>query len=379
MARKLIATSMAAGVAFALAATAHAADSESGWTQQSFPFPTGNILAVTNLDAHTVWAVGFIQTLQGEGESLTPVVVSRDTASGGAWQVVQTLVSADARADAISADGPDDVWVTGDSTGDGTGPLTEHWNGKTWTVVPAPLPAGADSSGELLGVVTLSANNAWAVGNGQDAATITGVIEHWDGKSWQQSTLPASVSTNLMLNAVTADGPHDLWAAGENYATGQPVLLHGNGKTWQQISVPTAGAPYADINALSTDGTGGVYVVGTAHLTASDWGHPLVEHWNADTWQPTPVPPGAGVLLSAALTPQGLAVGGYIPGADVDAYGETLHDGAWQSLNVPGVGTDMTELTAITSTYAGLLAVGSYSPNDDGVSIAPLALQQSNG
>ncbi|WP_034264683.1 hypothetical protein [Actinospica robiniae] len=374
MARKLIAASTAAGLALALAAPARAA--AAGWNDQPLPFSSGNILAVTNVDAHTVWAAGFTLTIEGEGESFSPLVLCRN--GSGKWQVVQTPATGDIRADAISADGPNDVWVTGDSNGDGHGPLTEHWDGKAWTVVSAPLPAAVNGYGELLGVVALGENNAWAVGNGQYGATLIGVIDHWDGKSWQPSALPAGVADDVVFNTVTATGPHDLWAAGQSNATGRPVLLHGDGEFWQQIDVPTEGALYAGINALSADGSGGMWMVGTASLTGSDWGHPLVEHWNAGTWESTPVPPGSGSLLGAAVTAQGLAVVGYIPGDGIDAYGEVLHDGAWQPLNLPEVGDGVMSLNAVTTTRAGLLAVGGYSPNGDDVSEAPMALQQSN-
>src|SRR5436190_2127179 len=40
---------------------------------------------------------------------------------------------------AVAGVSPDDIWGVGNTTGDfGQTPLTEHWDGTTWSVVPSP-------------------------------------------------------------------------------------------------------------------------------------------------------------------------------------------------------------------------------------------------
>ena len=80
-------------------------------------------------------------------------------------------------------------------------------------------------------------------------------------------------------------------------------------------------------------------------------------------------------LLGATLTSQGLAVLGYDPsGTTPAAYCEVLEDGAWQSLNLPNVGSGA-EYTAALPTCYGLLAVGSYDMPGNLSGSFPLAEQ----
>jgi hypothetical protein len=202
------------------------------------------------------------------------------------------------------------------------------------------------------------------VGNGQSGGTITPLIEHWDGISWQAAALPSSIASGVVLNAVTAVGPHGLWAAGVNYDTEEPVLLHGDGTSWQQVVLPCANVTgayghYGELNALVADGASGVYVVGAAFLTSSDPGHALVEHWDGREWQASlPEPSGSALLLGATLTPEGLAVVGYDPsGTQPNPYDEILQGGTWNSMNLPDVGSGGTDLTAALSTSEGLVAI----------------------
>jgi hypothetical protein len=52
------------------------------------------------------------------------------------------------------------AWAVG--TTDSTDPRVVHWNGRTWTIVPSPVPPGANT--DLLGMAAVSAGSAWAVG-----------------------------------------------------------------------------------------------------------------------------------------------------------------------------------------------------------------------
>jgi hypothetical protein len=61
---------------------------------------------------------------------------------------------------------------------------------------PAPVhPAAAYYSidGDLLGVGTASADNAWAVGYAYTAAGNKTLMLHWNGRSWSRVTSPAAV------------------------------------------------------------------------------------------------------------------------------------------------------------------------------------------
>src|ERR1700737_482830 len=116
--------------------------------------------------------------------------------------------------DAISGVSPSDVWAVGSSSatiGGLTATLAEHWDGSQWTVVATPAP-GVNTY--LLGVAAVSANDVWAVGVNQQTATSTvlPLIEHWDGSTW--SLVPAPTVTRGILIAVSAVSSQDVWAVG---------------------------------------------------------------------------------------------------------------------------------------------------------------------
>lgn len=374
-----VAVPLAAGVC--VGGPAHA--DSGGWIEQAVPAGAANILAVASVGPHTLWATGFAMSDAAGGVTFKPLVLARE-GDQGTWTPVQTpAISGSSRANAISAAGPDDVWLTGDGIGTpgAASVLTEHWDGTAWTVIDAPLPSTENTAGELLGVATIGPDDAWAVGNGQSGGALDALIEHWDGVSWQAAALPSDVGSGVALNAVTALGPNNLWAAGVNWNDDEPVLLHGDGKTWQQVAMPGAAGgygQYGEADAIVSDGAAGVYVIGAAYLTSSDPGHALVEHWDGRRWQTNvPQPPGNALLLGGALTPQGLAVVGYDPsGTQTSPYGEILQGGTWQSLSLPDVGSSGTDFNAALSTCDGLVAVGGYGVANDDEDSFPLILQK---
>lgn len=384
--RVAVAVGTAAVLATGVCVSSQAQAAAAGWAQQSVPGGAGNILAVTSVVPNTLWAAGFTMNDAGGGVSFSPLVLSRD-ASLGAWTAVPTpALSGSSRANAISAAGPDDVWLTGDSTGapGAKSVVTEHWDGSAWSVVDAPLPS-TGTDGDLLGVATLGPDDAWAVGSDQSGPNLDALIERWDGVSWQVTALPSSSSDGVVLNAVTALGPHDLWVGGVDYNDDEPVLLHGDGTSWQQVPIPGAGVSgaytrFGEVDALTSDGSGGIYLVGAVYASGSDPGHALVEHWDGKQWQTNlPEPSGNAILLGATLTPDGLAVVGYDPShTEVSPYDEILQGRSWRPLNVPDIGSAGTQLDAVISTRQGLVAVGGYNVAND-ENTYPIVFQQQRG
>ena len=100
--------------------------------------------------------------------------------------------------------------------GDTRKTLVEHWNGSDWTIAAAPSP-GSESSA-LLGAASTGGDDVWAVGD---------VILHWDGKTW--SRVPAHFW--FTLNDVRGLARDDVWAVGEE------GVLHWDGKAWTVVEV----------------------------------------------------------------------------------------------------------------------------------------------
>lgn len=83
----------------------------------------------------------------------------------------------------MSASSRTNAWAVGYTNPNGCycGTAAFHWNGKRWSAVPTPNPP-AGFLDALLGVVAISPSDAWAGGTTDWSSTI---IEHWNGKSWQ--------------------------------------------------------------------------------------------------------------------------------------------------------------------------------------------------
>jgi hypothetical protein len=142
----------------------------------------------------------------------------------------------------IAALSPENIWTVGTTihipefTGQ---PLIEHWNGKAWQIVPGPT-APQNAFNTLVGVTAITNENVWAVGSSMKPTAATGqpLIEHWNGKTWQIVPNPVALKSGS-LSAITSLGPDDIWAIGSTDATAgrssTPLILHWNGTLWQVV------------------------------------------------------------------------------------------------------------------------------------------------
>ncbi|WP_055586224.1 hypothetical protein [Peterkaempfera griseoplana] len=301
------AATTALGACLATALPAQAA-ATAAWSTGAVPVDQASLLGVTAVDSHTTWAVGVQLTQSGKATVHTPLLVGRDDRDGLGWRRIPTPADqvSGSRLNAVSAASADDVWLTGDS--DDTGILTEHWDGAAWQTVRAPVQP--NNGAGFLGVAAVSPADAWAVGwatAADESGDFAGLLEHWDGSAWKALPLPGSGTA--VLNTVTAVSAHDVWAAG--FDTGdQPVLLHYDGAAWKQLPRPPVAGLYGEVNALTADGPDDVWAVGRVLTSETDHGHALVLHWNGSSWRQVKAPAQAGPLSSAAVAPGGLlAVG----------------------------------------------------------------------
>jgi hypothetical protein len=134
-----------------------------------------------------------------------------------------------------------DVWAVGGQPGV---TLIEHWDGKSWSVVPSPNVTGDGVVGNgLLSAAAVSATDVWAVGlttyqtdpdSDQYGRTLT---EHWDGTRWSIVPSPNSDAIHIdsELSGVSAVSAGDVWAVGGD----GPYVLHWDGKSWSRTITPT--------------------------------------------------------------------------------------------------------------------------------------------
>jgi hypothetical protein len=365
-------------VAAFTAAAVGTAQAAGRWQQDPVPAGVaGNVLAMTQIDQHTTWAAGFQLTTDGQSQTLNPMLLARDDRAGKGWKRIATPADgANSRINALSADGARNVWLVGDNDSSTEGSiLTEHWDGKAWRTAYAPVPAGTLAAG-FLGVATVGPRDAWAVGWTQrmrgDESYETGLVEHWDGKAWRQVKLSAGIPDTEMF-AITATGPHDIWAGGVlTDGTDQPVLLHYDGHTWTRATVPDTGL-YGEFNTVVATAPNDVWAAGRTLVDDKDRGHPLLAHYDGHTWKTIPAP-GTGSISAIAPTPGGATVVGYDKTTS-QAYGEQLDGTGWHSLNLPALGIDSAPNSL--SARAGDITVGGYVVPDQTSPLQPLLLTAS--
>jgi hypothetical protein len=191
----------------------------------------------------------------------------------------------------------DDVWAVGGSDDFGSyTSLVEHWDGTSWSIVPA-----ASFPGVLYGVVALGRDNVWAVGT--ESYPGRGLIEHWDGRSWTATYL----RFGAVLRGVAAVGARDIWAVGQRYGGTNPfgdttLAMHYNGRVWTQVRSPnplrttdTDQDWLTSVSAVSAKNVWAVGRYGNHDLGTLD--KTLIEHWNGARWTvvPSPDPGGSSV------------------------------------------------------------------------------------
>ncbi|HXJ91297.1 MAG TPA: hypothetical protein VMT20_00265 [Terriglobia bacterium] len=229
---------------------------------------TSTLVAVAAAGTNDVWAVGNYQVFaQYQWNTLV------EHWDGARWSIVSSpnVGGADKNfLTAVAAVSSSDIWAVGYTETDITDvPLIEHYDGQSWSIVPSVYPAPSEFN-ELYGVTALSADDVWAVGyenensEGQYGGALT---EHWDGKSWSLVEAPVlGVATNLY--AITGLSSSNVWAVGYVWRIGiqaQPVAEHWDGTSWTAVGVPNPGEAAQLFGAANANGS--VWAVGVYSKT----------------------------------------------------------------------------------------------------------------
>lgn len=158
---------------------------------------------------------------------------------------------------------------------------------------------------QLSDVAADAANDAWAIGSARMAnqASFQPVIEHWNGRAWQQVTLPASVLKTLGTSSVHAtigaSAPANVWAFGNG-----GYWLHWNGKRWTAGRLarpaPAALGPYVGSPLVFSPSD--VWAFGD-YQTRSGTLVPYGVHFNGQDWQPFTTSGHLGFAAESAVSP----------------------------------------------------------------------------
>ena len=300
MRRRFLLAGLVAALWSAYAADAGAAG---GWSIQPTPNPAGahasGLLGVSCTRASACTAVGFSQSSPDSVQALA------ERWNGSSWEIQPTPypVGVSVRVlHGVSCTGPRVCMAVGSqqSSLGSTVPLAERWNGRAWQVLPTPNPPGA-TFGVLYGVSCTRPSACTAVG---EQLTSTGIaqplVERWDGASWeiQSASLPAGASGGL-FGGVSCTAARACTAVGY-YLTGagvpQTLAERWNGTTWE--IQPTANPPVdrqVSLSAVSCPGRRACTAVGFFDFTAVST---LAERWDGSTWEIQPTPNAAGASFS---------------------------------------------------------------------------------
>ena len=292
---------------------------------------------------------------------------------------------------AITATSARDVWVAGGVANSGLAQLTllAHWNGTDFTLAGSPSPGGSRGANELAGVSAISPGNVWAAGlySVYDPATLTSVgyplAEHWDGISWTQ--VPAATpripghgpSPLAEFSAVKALCGCYVWAVGRYDTLQNPTSYRlatlterWNGREWSQVPSPNLSGDN-NLTAVSAGSRNDAWAVGY-HGSPS---RTLAEHWNGHSWKIVPTPdPGRlqgkanGTLCGVAvISPDDAWAAGFYnnsPGGKQHALLLHWNGRTWRQIVVPHYGPSYAPnvLMAVSaSSAANVIVAGYYS------------------
>lgn len=321
-------------------ASAAPAGSGSTWrivASPSKPDVGQSLVAVTAVSASDAWAVGDVyDRATGEEVPLT------QHWNGRAWSVVPTPAVPHRyhRLQAVAAASATDVWAMGYTIDDFTyewHALVLHWNGAAWSIVPQADPGVGFS--DLTGVVARSPSDVWAAGYaGSSQADFATFVEHWDGSNWARVATP-SPGVYAALSGLSFSAADDGWATGY-YREGndyETLALHWDGSAWAEVETPNrANSWLSAVVAVAGDD---VWATGYSQLDSAKQ-IPLVEHWDGTGWTISEAPGPLGFYNNlssvAEAAPNALAAAGTVNNRGEYRPFVVEYDGsAWTRSKVP--------------------------------------------
>ena len=329
------------------------------WSVQPTPNPVGSrysgLAGVSCTSASACTAVGFAGQF---GETLTLA----EAWNGTSWSIQPTpnpISPNHAALNGVSCTAPSACTAVG--TADGFVTLAEAWNGTSWSIQPTPNPAGA-TAGSLFGVSCPSAGACFAVGNYRTSSGVHSTLaEAWNGSSWSLKPAPVPAGARRSyLNGVSCTSAGACTAVG-NYQSGKRAHLTlaevWNGTSWSIQATPSPPAPRGGLSAVACRPATFCIAVG-GQTSRYQNQTPLALERNGAFWsiRKTPAPPGAArnFLLGVACPAASDCFSVGEAGGDVGTGALIQHwDGsAWSTPRTPIPSGSGNLLAGITCTSA---------------------------
>ena len=222
--------------------------------------PLTNLAALAVISANDIWAIG--SGLIGD-ESATATLHW----NGTAWSIIPSPnvgPEVDNSLAGVAAVSSNDVWTVGTQQPTSlTDPSTLilHWNGFAWIIVPNVSPEGS----HLQAAAAIASNDVWATGY-SEAGTLA---EHWNGSSWSQVQTASGGSLDPMfLPGVVALSSNNVWSVGEALQSGhlsRTLTEQWNGSSWVMVQSPNLGADHNELFGVDATPGGTLWAVGTVY------------------------------------------------------------------------------------------------------------------
>jgi len=310
-----------------------------------------SLVGVASAADNDVWAVGWAYNSR-----LRAYRTLIEHWNGTTWSVVKSHNANFLNGVAVVA--ANDVWAVGQAaTGNTSNTLVEHWNSVAWSIVPSPNVAGNSNVLEAISVV--SANDIWAVGYSSDSSFNNHPLTiHWNGAAW--SIVPSPSVNDDILFAVDAVASNDIWAVGRSFQEAKTLTIHWDGSNWSIVPSPN-GIGDNILFGVAGLSTNDVWAVGNAGSLAT-----LAIHWDGSSWSivPTPeliYPKNNGVLIGiVALSSTNIWTAGQVlQGSIQQTLSEHWDGSSWSFVSTPNNNNSNNRLHGITVTPNGTLwAVG---------------------
>jgi hypothetical protein len=174
------------------------------------------------------------------------------------------------------------------------------WNGRKWSTVRTPDPAGkaTGANNQLIALTCASPSNCWAVGISGSFSTpgpTLNTVLHWNGSKWAQIIVPnpggTSSGDQSSLYGTYCSSATNCWAAGDYRKSSAGAVLnqtlHWNGVHWALVHTPNpAGTATGDTNllrAVRCATKGDCWAVGYWEGTSGNRMNQAL-HWNGHRW-----------------------------------------------------------------------------------------------
>jgi hypothetical protein len=183
-------------------------------------------------------------------------------------------------------------------------PLTERWNGTSWSIVATPNPRAEDGS-SFNGIDCVSTTRCEVVGEYAYADVAQSLIAYsYNGSTWtaQKPANPSGQESNS-VNSVACTDVDACMLAG-NWTSNFPERLaeYWDGTSWSRQRLPhPAKSETSTLSGASCAASNSCTVVGQAGDNSNDYpSSPVAFTWNGTSWQLDTVPNPADSSSSLA-------------------------------------------------------------------------------